>query len=158
MIHIKQLLRESILDDDAETRMDQSARVLLMDKYYLFTLYIDNEDYSRVDISKFLKMPALSKYVVERSKQLNQPIPSKYKNTTTDTDLNEIVFLLLSQPAMGFCENMYAELKRFLKYRWEIKYKTNKRNKLIDVFFYINKNNSVSGEDKITLQFVLKEL
>lgn len=158
MIHIKQLLRESILDDDAEARMDKSARTLLSDKYQLFTLYIDNEDYSRVDISKFLKMPVLSKYVEKRSKQLNQPIPSKYKNTTTDINLNEIVFLFLSQPALGFCENMYAELKRFLKNGWEIKYETNKRNKLIDVFFYINKNNSALGEDKITLQFVLKEL
>ena len=158
MIHIKQLLRESILDADGADRMDKSARVLLSDKYQLFTLYIDNEDYSRVDISKFLKMPALSKYVAEKSKQLNQPIPSKYKNTVTDINLNEIVFLFMSQPALGFYENMYAELKNFLKNGWEIKYETNKRNRLVDVFFYINKNNSDSGEDKITLQFVLKEL
>ncbi len=133
-------LSESLFDADFISKAGDTLKKMVKDEYRIINVHLYKcygINVPKDILNKCFYLTELSEFVKKESKNINYPVPTKYKSEEDRTDVNDFMFLFLTRPLLGYEENMCSVLKKFLRPGWKIDSKTEKSGRLIYVEFQI---------------------
>lgn len=152
-------LFESLLDDE-ETIINTSNNIAsqkVKDKYDIINLYIENGNWSDVNVPKYFNWKQIQKDAKNNHWEISKGWT--VKSSSLKTDVGGFISALKNQYLLGFEQNMLSYFKQVLKDKYQIEYELNKRagGTKLDLIYHITpKKHTGDPTDDLDMNFVLK--